>query len=309
MHKNQFLMLFFIVLLFTLVLNGCLNIPFSPVQGPEFSKPGKLEDLYEVLPDIRQCYEGVLKEAEKQKALEELNFIRNLHNLNPVTYDYQSDIFTAKAALIIAASKQMSHFPDSSLPCWTQEGYFGSSKSNLYWWGWYDTIPKTEDFIKGWVIDDEVESLGHRKWLLNPFLEQISFGRVDIPNFTGAAIRVIYDSTAFSNVDFVAYPYEEYPRNLFLFDWYFSFTAIPEKHDIWANERVDFSRATIEVTDEAGNSISVHSVRFDNEGFGVPNNLQWKCSGLQYGKTNWVKISNVRFGGRVLSYEYWFRIM
>ncbi len=309
MHKNQFLVLFFIVSLFTLALNGCLNIPFSPVQGPEFSKPGKLEDLYEVLPDIRQCYEGVLKEAEKQKALEELNFIRNLHNLNPVTYDYQSDIFTAKAALIIAASKQMSHFPDSSLPCWTQEGYFGSSESNLYWWEWYDTIPKTEDFIKGWVIDDEVENLGHRRWLLNPFLKQISFGRVDIPTFTGAAIRVIYDSTVFSNVDFVAYPYEEYPRNLFLFNWYFSFTAIPEKHDIWANERVDFSRATIKVTDETGNSISVHSVRFDNEGFGVPNNFQWKCSGLRYGKTNWVKINNVRFGGRVLSYEYWFRIM
>lgn len=297
------------LLLVTLFSQGCLDISFSPVPGPGFSRPGKLEDLYDVLPDIGQCYEGVLKETEKQKALEELNFIRSLHGLRPVAYDYQSDIFTARAALIIVASRQMSHFPSSSLPCFTQEGYFGSSTSNLYMRGWYDTIPATENFVIGWIIDDEVESLGHRRWLLSPFLKQISFGRVDVWGFTGAAIRVIYESTVPSSVDFVAYPYGEYPRNLFIPNWYLSFSAVPSKSSVWANERVDFSRATIEVVDEAGNSIPVHSIRFDNQGYGVPNNLQWKCDGLRYGKTYRVKIKNVRFDGKMLEYEYWFRIM
>jgi hypothetical protein len=273
-------------------------------------QPSGIDDLYEILPDIQTCYEGILKGSEKQKVLEELNFIRSLHGLNPVSYDYEDDIYTAKAALIIVANEEMNHYPDQSYKCWTEEGEFGCSHSNLYMsWGWEDKIPKSEDFVIGWVVDEEVESLGHRRWMLFPFLSNTSYGRVDVLGFTGVVIKVINDKINPSNVDFVAYPYEEYPRNLFLKNWYLSFSVVADRNNLWNNEKVDFSDAVIEVNNEGGETLQVNSIYYDNEGYGIPNNLQWKVNGIKYGVKYTVNIKNVKVLGINKNYEYWFKLI
>ena len=299
--------LIFLLLFFSA---GCLDIILPPPPGPSFPQPSGIDDLYEILPDIQTCYEGVLKDSEKQKALEELNFIRSLHGLNPVSYYYEDDIYTSKAALIIVANEELNHYPDQSYECWTEEGEFGCSHSNLYMsWGWEGKIPKSEDFVIGWVVDEGVESLGHRRWMLFPFLKDTSYGRVDILGFTGAVIKVVNDEINPSNVDFVAYPYEEYPRNLFLKNWYLSFSVVADRNNLWNNEKVDFSDAVIEIHNEDGEILQVNSIYYDNEGYGIPNNLQWKVNGIKYGIKYTVNIKNVKVFGINKNYEYWFNLI
>ena len=307
--KSKKIKIIILSFLLLFVLSGCQDI-FTLPPGPYFPQPPNIADIYEVLPDIKSCSEGILKDLEKQKALEELNFIRSLHGLKPVSYNYQDDIYTAKAALIIVANEKMNHHPDPSYKCWSEEGYTGSSTSNLYmYWGWEKHIPKTEEFVIGWIRDDGVESLGHRRWLLSPFLKNISYGRVDVPGFTGAAIKVINDDINTANVDYVAYPFEEYPRNLFSKNWYLSFSVVANRNDPWANKSVNFRNTAIEISDESGNLLSVSSIYYNNEGYGNPNHLQWKVTGLKNGVKYTVSIKNVKVLGKDKSYEYWFKLI
>jgi len=204
----------------------------------------------------------------------------------------------------------MNHHPDPSYKCWTEEGEYGCSRSNLSMsWGWESDIPKTEDFVIRQVIDNNVESLGHRRWLLFPFLKSISYGRVDVPGFTGVAIKVINDEITSANVDFIAYPYEEYPRNLFFKNWYLSFSVVADRYNRWNNVNVDFSNAIIEINDENGKYLPINSVYHNNEGYGIPNHLQWKAEGIKDGVKYTVNIKNVKVFGANKNFEYWFRLI
>ncbi len=299
-----------LVLLLFFFSSGCIDIILTPPPGPSFPQPSGIDDIYEALPDIQTCYEGVLKDSERQKALEELNFIRSIHGLNPVGYNYEDDIYTANAALIIVANEEMNHHPDQSYNCWTEEGEFGSSHSNLHMsWGWENKIPKSEEFVIGWIIDEGVESLGHRRWMLFPFLSNTSYGRVDVLGFTGAVIKVIDDEITSSNVDFVAYPYEEYPRNLFSKNWYLSFSVVADRYNLWNNEKVDFSNAVIEIHNKNGEALQVNSIYYDNKGYGIPNNLQWKADGIKYSTKYTVSIKNVKVFSVIKNYVYWFKLI
>jgi hypothetical protein len=64
-----------LIFLLLFLSTGCIDIILTPPPGPSFPQPSGIDDLYEILPDIQICYEGILKDSEKQKALEELNFI------------------------------------------------------------------------------------------------------------------------------------------------------------------------------------------------------------------------------------------
>ncbi|NLB18827.1 MAG: CAP domain-containing protein, partial [Syntrophomonadaceae bacterium] len=297
-------------------VRACTDSEYSPWSGVwSFNKvcpaptPSGLGEIYELLPYTTCCYEGILRDSEKYKALDRLNYIRSLHGLNPVSYNYQDDIYTAKAALIIVANEKMNHKPDPSYKCYSEEGYTGSSTSNLYMcWGWRSQPPKTERFIDDWIIDDRVESLGHRRWLLSPFLKHTSYGRVDVPGFTGAAIKVINKNNADANVDFVAYPFQNYPGSLFLKDWYLSFSVVADKKNPWDNSSVNFHNVIIEIKDDNGKSLAVNSIKCNNEGYGVPNHLQWKVTGLKNGVKYTVNIKNVKVLGNNKDYEYWFKI-
>lgn len=277
--------------------------------------------LYETLPDVARCNPGVLKQEEKTKVLGKLNQIRRLHGLNPVEYEPRDDQLTAKAALIIAANATLSHFPDKSFKCWSKEGEAGSSTSNLHisYYGGAAELDESESFVVGWLIDEGVESLGHRRWLLDPFLKTISFGRVDgkplVPSqwdsVSGAAVKVIHEERAElsdQKADFVAYPHGDYPPELFSIGWYLSFSALADKEDPWGNRDVDYAAAKIEVQDEAGKRLKVSGVKHDNSGFGLPNFLQWKVEGLRPEQRYQVKISGVKRAGKVRDYAYWFKI-
>ena len=263
-----------------------------------------------------------MKESEKIKALNVVNKIRALHKLQPVTYNSYDDNLVAKSALITAASSSLSHHPTSDYACYTAEGALGSSKSNLHlnWYYGYPNSVKSVDFaLMRFLVDNHVESLGHRRWMLDPFLKEISYGRVDgkpkVENAygfaTGVSLKVVNDDVAnISNtsVEYVAYPYEEYPSYYFEHDWYSSFSVLVDKTNRWNNSNVDFSNVKITVTDESGKVLNVSNISSNTENYGLSNILQWKSIGTTNGIKYFVKIKNVLVQGVERNYDYWFEI-
>lgn len=295
---------------------------FATLKSQDFPLVSASE-LYDVMPDVSNCNEGKLKDSEKQKALQYVNYIRSFHNLKPVQYASQFDNETAKASLISVANALLDHFPKSSYHCYTQEGNTGCQTSNLYLGSNFSpsSVYSTEDGIKTWIIDKNIEDIGHRRNLLNPFLKYTSFGRVDgyskvNSNYflTGMSIKVHqlpeYHNLSDWTPEFVAYPYNDYPSAYFDGTWYLSFTVVADKSNVWNNDnkKVDFSQATVKVINPSGNELAISNLKYDYLGYGVPNCLYWKTSGIQKDVKYTVTISNVKVNGTPRTFTYWFRI-
>ncbi|HET20512.1 MAG TPA: CAP domain-containing protein [Chromatiales bacterium] len=276
--------------------------------------------LYVREPNVASCDAGELNPAERDKVLARLNEIRALHGLPAVAYEPNDDVYVTAAALIIAANEQLSHTPATTANCWTNDGYTGSEKSNLhiYMSSSSTTRESSEASVDGFLIDDNVSSLGHRRWLLDPFLFSTAFGRVDglwpdstWGNVTGTALKVINDVQAnisHMSPTYIAYPVGNYPASLFETDWYLSFSVLADVNNKANNANVDFSGATISVS-SGDQALGVNSQSWNNQGYGLPNVLQWKVSGLQTGVDYAVTISNVKLpDGSTKNYSYDFRL-
>ena len=256
------------------------------------------------------------RSAKKNSVLDEVNRIRDLLNLEPVFYNNSYDAQTVRSALITAANKKLSHYPDESYLCYSAEGYEGASTSNLYMANTYgQNLTDSAEHIRVFLIDDQVENLGHRRWLLYPFLKYVSYGRVDgVPagetqgnNYTGGTLKVIFDEKqdlSGTNVTFVPYPCGNFPTDLVDLNWYWSFSVIVDKSNASGNSDVDYSNAVITVTDENDNQMTVASVSYNSQNYGLPNIIKWLVRNIQTGHSYHVKISGVVVDGSSKTYEY-----
>lgn len=280
--------------------------------------PTPVNALYAVAPDVANCKEGQLSQAMKDSALERLNYIRALHGLKLLLYEPKDDVKVQQASLIIVANAKLTHTPAATYECYTTAGKDGSGQSNIYIMYGSQTIKSAYEFIDGWLIDDDVESLGHRRWILDPFLRYTAFGFVQgkplvnagWSSVIGSAMKVMGNTKNSDTgpIDFVAYPHGVYPQALFLKSWFLSFSAVIDRTSSWKNDGIDYSKATVQVTDPNGTALTVSSMIADDQGFGLPNSLQWKVAGLKNGVTYSVKISGVGTAAGSKTYSYTFKI-
>lgn len=279
--------------------------------------------LYSVVPDITNCKSGVLSDVEKQKALTIVNDIRQLHGLGSVTYDYSSDDQVMAASLIFAANGMTSHYPPVAWKCYSDIGAKGAGTSNITGGviSPYLKFYTTEDNIVDWLTDVNnkiADSVGHRRWLLDPFLTKIAFGKVagrfDDKNATdGAAIKVIYDdyhsTTGKATTEIVAYPIGDYPAKYYAQGALLSFSVIASLDDRRRNSKVDFSTASIYMTQRGGGQIQIGKILYDNDSTGLANNLQFSAANLSQNVIYDVNIKDVKIDGVTKSYNYWFRVV
>ncbi len=154
---------------------------------------------------------------------------------------------------------------------------------------------------------DLPSAVGHRRWTLNPFVTNFSYGQVGrygtqkVLEFASK-----YDQTPQINVDFVAFPYETYPFNLLIEDPPWSFSVIVDKKNLWNNEGDFFRNATITVTRVSDNTQLTISNRYtDTFGYGLPNFMSWKVNGWEYDTLYEVEIKNVILNdGTTRDYSY-----
>ena len=275
------------------------------------------ESLYANEPDIQACEEGAITELAKQRGVMYLNYIRGLVGLPPVMYDYGSDDIVQKAALIMAANSDLSHYPPEDWHCYTEAGADGAEVSNLGIDLRNQEINATPEFFMGLYADDwRVTSLGHRRWVIDPFLKEIAIGQVegepitgDFSNAAGNAVRVVGGPMANIHdleLPFIAYPRGDFPSELFTNDWFLSFSVIVDPTSRFgANENVDYSSAEITVVEsESELSMNITERMVDHTAYGIPNVIQWKVPDLRSNRTYTVSITNVKIKGESRDYSY-----
>ncbi len=298
----------------------------SPTPTPTPTATGftaQAAALYTSPPSIANCQAGQLSSTTTSAMLANLNAIRALHKLPPVTYSVADEPGAQQSALMQAANDSLSHTPPTTWKCYTTAGATVSGQSNLYGGfgaglGFYsdDTI------LAGWLTETNnvvADSVGHRRWLLYPFLGAVAYGRVvgASPTSTrgdGAALKVIgATGSGVANgtlPPYVAYPYQDYPARYFDTGSLLSFTVIASANaNSSANGNVNFANARITVTQRGGGAMTVSKVTYDNVGYGLPNNLQWAVAGLQAATIYDVTITGVVVGGATQSYSYYFRVV
>lgn len=295
----------------------------SPTASPTPAPTGwaaQAAALYDVTPDVATCRAGTLKASVKQAALNSLNAIRALHRLPAVTYSDLEDAQEADSSLIMAANRQLSHTPPTNWICYSASGSTGAGSSNLIiGWGNGLGFGSEDDQMAGWMTEENSPSIGHRRWMLSPFLGKASYGRVstilaDGTRVTSASLRVFNFTGGAGSVSaasvpaFVAYPYGDYPVRYFGGNHILSFTAIASTSGSFgANASVRYTGATVTVTGPTG-ALAVSNVASDNDGYGVANSLQWNVTGLQQNVTYTVRISGVT-GAPQTTYSYTFRMV
>ena len=279
--------------------------------------------LYTAQPSISNCQAGQLTSASTAAMLAQLNAIRALHQLPPVTYSAADEAGAQQSALMQAANDTLSHSPPTSWKCYTGAGATASGQSNLYG-GFGGGLGFTTDdqILAGWLTETNnivADSVGHRRWLLYPFLGAVSYGRVvgASPTSTradGVALKVF--NVAGSGVAngalpaYVAYPFQDYPAKYFTLGSLLNFTVIASPSvNSSANATVNFANAKVSVTQRGGGAMTVSKVTYDNVGYGLPNNLQWAVAGLQANTIYDVTITGVVVNGAGRSYSYYFRVV
>ncbi|MEX8493544.1 CAP domain-containing protein [Sphaerotilus sp.] len=277
--------------------------------------------LYAARPDTTLCRAGTLAATETASALAAVNAIRAAHGLAAVAYDAAGDNEVMQISLMSVVNSALSHTPPSTWGCYSAAGLTGAQTSNLYLGGpsAYLTLASSASILAGWLADVGSEAtLGHRRWLLDPFLRQIAFGRVDAQaasgvRTTGAAIKVIYatDEAGPVTPDHVAYPVGDYRKVYFQGSPIQSFTAIADKTSRSANGlgKVDYGVATVSVVPRGGAALAVTEVSPDYVGYGVPNVLRFRAAGITAGVFHDVTVANVRVNGVLRNYSYTFRLV
>lgn len=297
---------------------------YSQAEFNTLEQTGKkrIAQAYVQPANIKNCKPAKMTDTERKKALDEVNEIREKHGLQPVSYNLENDKYTANAALVMVANRTIGHYPSKSLKCYTNEAAIGSKESNLHITAGSSPALVEENFpkavIDGLLIDEGVKSLGHRAWLLNPFLRSISFGRAtDIEDgyVDGAAVYVQdVHAQVDTSEDYVAYPHGQYQKAWFKHGWYMSFSAFFDKTDLWKNKNVDYSKVKIRITDSQGKSLPVKQIAKQDKHYkgasaGLPNLLQWQVNGTKDHERYQVSIENVLVDGKVRNYRYGFEIM
>lgn len=273
--------------------------------------------LYEegLFPDLASCEPGINTEYQRMLALDRLNYVRSLHGLSEVWYDASGDAEVAACALTCVSKRMLSHFPSKDWPCYSQAAAdgCGSSNLNLQW----NTAPgrySTEGIVDGFIRDENVAAVGHRRWFLDPWLQRTAFSRVDDydDRYTAAAMKVSWGDSGSGSVglqdSFVAYPFHDYPEALYNDKAHMSITVIADKSSKWKNkDQVVFSEPGVLVRDEGGTSLSVTDIGYDNQGYGVPNCLWFKAGPTKKGVRYDVTISGISVNGKPMIYQYWFK--
>lgn len=277
-----------------------------------------IASLYAQPPDPDRCIAGVLRPQTKYRFLDAFNALRARHGLAPVRYNEAADPEAGQAALIMATNNALSHDPPPTWSCWTAAGAEAAGSSNLLGGVSSPYLAYEDDdaILAEWLIEGNGDEIGHRRWLLDPYLEQTSLGRVTavLPGgvrMDSVALKVLDFPGAPGRApglpkapDYVAWPQGDYPAVFFSPRARLSFSISMNPDDL---TNVDYSEARISISD-GERSLPVRDQLWDNEGYGVANCLSWRVDGIVSGRTYTVTISGIREAPRD-RYSYTFRII
>lgn len=237
---------------------------------------------YAEMPAVRAPYaEGRLTDEAIRDAVNYLNFIRWLADLEPVKaseiYNYQCQ----HGAVLLAALDYVDHNaprPDDMDKNFYDSAHLATSSGNVARFNWMrDSIIR--EGIAYFVRDDgdqNLPTLGHRRWALNPVMGSTGFGLANAVSGMSYVVMYAHDlgnpDAAWDSVRWPAagaFPAELMHENL---AW--SVTLNPEKYDLESSE--------IEVTlqeDDLGLKYAFRPVEGEGDGFCAVNLERYGAGG------------------------------
>ncbi len=163
---------------------------------------------------------GKVSQDSIQNGLNALNFVRFVAGLSSVEIDETLQDYTQKAAVVMHANKEMSHFPAKPANMqddFYQAGYQGAGESNIAYGSMQHNL--AYDVIEMWMEDGDssnIQRVGHRRWCLNPEMAYTGFGYSD-----GYSAMYSFDDRGSGDVDagYIPWPAEVMPYKYFKGPW------------------------------------------------------------------------------------------
>lgn len=213
--------------------------------------------------DIDVCDEGVLPKDTYNKTIQRVNYFRGLVGLNTnAILDMKNAYKYQKAAIIMHANNDLSHYPSEDWHCWSKDGYDGASTSNL---GYQFPSGSCTNIIDNFIEDDGDynDDVGHRRWILHSTKTKFSLGATN--RVTSLGVTNLDNSEGNTQIpDFIAYPAMGYmPHNLIYDRWSF---GVPH---------ADFSEAKIIMRGPDGHTMDL-TIETRGENFYGDNSIVWQ---------------------------------
>ncbi|MEO0852594.1 MAG: CAP domain-containing protein, partial [Cyanobacteria bacterium J06648_11] len=273
--------------------------------------------MYLQEPDVPRCVAGQLTDEAAQFAIDRLNFLRGLHDLEPVLLGPDLLAKSQQAALMMTANDQLDHSPPTSWGCYSSEGDEAAGSSNI---GITRTSnPDLESLLANQVdrffLDggqNNFDDVGHRRWNLYPQYSRGAYGVVvdlDDRGFNIGVSNWVFESDASrTNPDFVAFPAE----GMYLFSMVsngFSSDRIADyrwSFSVNVRRDSDLGSASVRVTNlDTNQAISVSDVVESRQGFGLDTiTYSVNPSSISPNTSYRIDIDNVTVGGAPRTYSY-----
>lgn len=145
--------------------------------------------------DPSSCELGEVPADAQANGIRRTNLFRWLAGLEPVTVAPEWLADQQACALIQLGMNDLDHSPPSSAACYSDGGAEAAGSSNLAMGS------GLADSVDLYVADVGVETLGHRRWVLNPAMGRTTFGYK-----SGFSCMYSVDRSRENNVEFVAWP-------------------------------------------------------------------------------------------------------
>jgi len=206
------------------------------------------------------CAVGTESSGSIGATLLAVNTLRDFAGLPPVGFDAELNRKALSAAVMMRAAGALSHSPGPDWPCYTADGDEGAGRSNLY------LGQSGAGAMVGYVDDGGVDSLGHRRWLLDP--RGVTFGTGSTGS-TNALLVIGGGGTPAAPPELVSWPPAGFVPWPLVFDtWSIAITQAGA---------VDTSGATVSVTVD-GQSRATSNVRTLADGFGTGRTVAWESA-------------------------------
>lgn len=223
--------------------------------------------------------------------LDRINYYRRLAGLpTEVRFDDSLTSMCQQAALMMHINNELSHEPDASWSCYSDDGKLAAGKSNLAL-GVHST-----EAIALYMIDPGTNNgaVGHRRWILYSRAKDFGMGSTNRAH----ALYVINNKIdAPEDLDYIAYPSPGY----------FPAPLLPNRWSI-SVPRANFTNSTVEMVDEFGNDIDADILPIKN-GFG-DNTLVWEVASSSIDRSSefdqkiFATVDKIQIGGRDTSFSY-----
>ena len=167
---------------------------------------------YAERPDVESFALGSLTDEAQSGALALVNLLRALAGLEPVALDPLYALRAQAAALTLAANDELTHAParpvgmDDDL---YETGFAGASMGNIAKFNWMrnDILIDGVTYFARDDGDINLGRLGHRRWLLNPYMAATGFGLANAASGNSyVAMYAVDMENADAAWDYVAWP-------------------------------------------------------------------------------------------------------